>query len=217
MKYKAVIFDLDGTLVDSIEDLADSMNKILSEHGLPVHKVDSYYGFVGMGLKRLVFNALPESHRMDSVVEDFLFKMKNSYNNNITNKTKPYDGINELLGSLLKNGIKISVLSNKADELTKKVVFDIFSDYRFEYVLGPISDELRKPNPENALLIIRNLDILPSESIFVGDTSIDMITAKNAGMLAVGVSWGFRTKHELLESGADFIIDNPSELIEILV
>ncbi len=216
MKYKAIIFDLDGTLVDSIEDLAESMNAILEEYNLPTHPSASYYGMVGMGIRKLVFNALPDSHRNDEFIDLCFSTMKVLYERNIINKTVPYNGILDLLDRLTENGILLNVLSNKADKLTKKVVENIFSDYHFEFVMGPFSDELRKPNPENALLIASKLEIDPSEIIFLGDTSIDIRTAKNAGMTSVGAGWGFRTRKELVEAGAEYVIDQPMELLDLM-
>lgn len=216
MKYKAVIFDLDGTLVDSIEDLAESMNAILDEYNLPKHPADSYYGMVGMGIRKLVESALPETHRSDDFIDECFSKMKVLYEKNIVNKTAPYKGIVELLETLINQEVKLNVLSNKADNLTKKVVNNIFSKFDFEFILGPETSDLRKPNPENALQIAKSLGLSPEDVVFIGDTAIDIKTAINASMTAVGVSWGFRTKEELENAGADHVIDTPMELFEVL-
>lgn len=216
MKIKAVIFDLDGTLVNSIEDLADSMNCVLRENNLPEHPVDSYYGFVGMGIKKMVINALPVQKRIDDIIEKCFVRMTELYQINITNKTKPYEGIPEMLDGLNKRGVKIAVLSNKADNLTKKVVNKIFSEWDIEIVMGPATDSLRKPNPENTLLICKSLGVDPSEVAYVGDTGTDMQTANNAGVWPIGVLWGFRDEKELVANGAKSIIIHPLELCGML-
>ena len=216
MIIKAIIFDLDGTLVNSIDDLADSMNTVLSENNFPVHPVDSYYGFVGMGIRNLVVNALPKAFHENEIIDNCFTRMKVLYEENITKNTKPYDGITIMLDRLTEKGIKLSVLSNKADNLTKKVVREVFSNYSFQEVMGPSGDDLRKPNPTHALEICKKMDVNPSETAYVGDTGVDMQTANNAGMLAIGALWGFRTEQELVENGAMKVINNPVDLLKII-
>lgn len=215
MTYKAVVFDLDGTLVNSIEDLADAMNMVLEGNNYPTHNYAAYKYFVGSGIRSLVIKALPENHRDDTQITTCFDAMMAIYSKQCTNKTKPYDGILEVLNQLKARQLKLSVLSNKADALTKKVVLALFPGY-FEPVLGLKIEAHKKPNPVVALQICKALNVLPEETIFVGDTAIDMQTANNANMLAVGVPWGFRDKKELIENDAKHILNHPLDLIAVL-
>ncbi|WP_136480810.1 HAD family hydrolase [Cognatitamlana onchidii] len=215
MTYKAVIFDLDGTLVNSIEDIADAMNTVLKGYNYPTHDYKTYKNFVGSGVKSLVIKALPEAHSHEEQINKCHKAMMTVYKDQCTQKTKPYEGIKDLLEELRIRELKMSVLSNKADALTKKVVASIFPDY-FNPVLGLKIEAHKKPNPIAALEICNTLGISPEEAIYVGDTGIDIQTAKNANMLAVGVPWGFRDREELLECGADLILEQPKDLLKLL-
>ncbi|MDO7138964.1 HAD family hydrolase [Algibacter lectus] len=215
MTYKAIIFDLDGTLVNSIEDIADAMNTVLKSYNYPTHSYENYKNLVGSGIKNLVVNALPEYHRSELEINTCFEAMMKVYSLHCTNKTKPYKNIIELLNRLKSKQLKLGILSNKADVLTKKVVSTLFIDY-FEIVLGLKIEADKKPNPNVALEICMLLDALPKETIFVGDTNIDMQTANNANMLAVGVAWGFRDKKELIDNGAKHILNTPMDLVALL-
>lgn len=215
MKYEAVLFDLDGTLVDSIEDIADSMNKILLNKGFPTHELIAYKSFIGEGIKNLVRKALPEDKRADSSVSLFFDEMMNEYKQHLTEKTRPYDGIAILLDVLTKRQMKLTILSNKADELTKIVVNNLLSDWNFEIVMGAQNHIPRKPNPEGAFIISKKLGIEPNKFIYLGDTGIDMQTANDAGMYSIGVLWGYRSKEDL-EPGAKLLIEHPLDVIEWL-
>ncbi|MEP3838525.1 MAG: HAD family hydrolase [Algibacter sp.] len=215
MSYKAVIFDLDGTLVNSIEDIADAMNSVLKSSNYPTHNYEDYLNFVGSGIKSLVTKALPNNSRNVQQTEMGFNAMMDIYSNNYNNKTKPYDGITKLLDTLKSRNLKLCILSNKEDTLTKKVASALLPNY-FESVDGLTAEANKKPNPVKALEISKNLGIKPEDIIFVGDSDVDVQTANNANMLAVGVSWGFRKKEELIANGAKLIIDHPLELIAIL-
>ncbi|GAA4975679.1 HAD family hydrolase [Algibacter aquimarinus] len=215
MTYKAIIFDLDGTLVNSIEDLADAMNSVLKNKNYPTHNYEAYKHFVGSGIRSLVIKALPETQRVEAQIKNCFDQMISIYSKQCTNKTKPYDGIIDLLNQLKARNLKLSVLSNKADELTKKITLALFPDY-FSPVLGLKQEALKKPNPVVALQICNQLNVKPEETIYVGDTAIDMQTANNSNMLAVGVPWGFRDKKELIESNAKHILNHPLDLIKLL-
>lgn len=215
MKYKAVLFDLDGTLVDSVADIADSMNKVLENRNLPTHSYEVINDFIGSGLKNLVGKALPETHKNEGTIQSFFEEMVSEYRENCTNKTSPYNGIVDLLDELRSRNIKLAVLSNKADELTKKIGLSLFPDY-FDIVMGLKSEATKKPNPVAAIEISKDLGVAPEEILYVGDSGIDMQTAKNANMYAVGVLWGYRPKEELLAEGAQSIINHPLELLELL-
>ncbi|WP_370476461.1 HAD family hydrolase [Tamlana flava] len=215
MGYKAVIFDLDGTLVNSIEDIANAMNTVLQSYNYPTHSYETYKQFVGSGIKRLVVRALPENQREEAQIETVFNEMMSIYSTQCTQKTKPYDGIIDLLNHLKTENIKLAVLSNKTDQLTKKIVLALFPNY-FEAVEGLSNEAHKKPNPKKAVEISKTLYLPPEAVIFVGDTAIDIQTAQNAKMLAVGVSWGFRDKTELIESGAKHILKHPLELMDLL-
>ncbi|MGM8363175.1 HAD family hydrolase [Flavobacterium sp. ARAG 55.4] len=215
MKFKAVLFDLDGTLVNSLIDIADSINKVLQENQLPTHSYEVINNFIGSGLRVLVTKALPESHRNEENIEKFFQDMMLHYRDNCTNKTIVYEGIVELLEELKSRNIKMAILSNKADELTKKIGLTLFPDY-FDIVAGLKSEATKKPNPEAAIRICHDLECTTEEVLYVGDSDIDMQTAKNAKMYAVGVTWGYRPEEELLSEGAQSIISHPLELIELL-
>lgn len=216
MKYKGIIFDLDGTLVNSIEDLSDSMNSVLQRNNFPTHDINSYKQFVGNGMKNLVRRALPEEHKDEKTVEECFDMMVETYGKNCTVKTKPYDGICDLLNELTSRDIKLTVLSNKTDALTKIVVKNLFSSWHFEFVIGLTDEALKKPNPQGALQICHDLGFTPSEMLYLGDSGTDMQTANNANMLAIGVLWGFRTKEELLINGAKHLLKLPLELVQLL-
>jgi len=213
MIYKGIIFDLDGTLVNSLEDLADSMNSVLKSYDYPIHSYEAYKNFIGSGIKSLVSKALPEASVNEELIETCFNSMIEIYRVNCTHKTKPYNGIIELLDQLISRNIKLGVLSNKSDEFTKKIVASIFPDY-FEYVVGLSTKTPKKPNPFGALEISKNLGLKPEQLIFVGDTEIDMETANNAKMFSVGVLWGFRSKEKLISAGAKMVISNPLDLLQ---
>jgi len=215
MKFKGIIFDLDGTLVDSLHDISDAMNTVLTGLNYPTHTYDTYQYFIGSGLRNLVSKALPVTNNSDEQIEICFECMVNEYREMCTVKTKPYDGIVELLEKLTSQNIKMAVFSNKADELTKKIASEIFPDY-FDKAVGLSTEELKKPNPFEAVEISKNWNLKPEEILFVGDSDIDMQTAVNANMFPVGVTWGYRTEEELKSSGAKVVINTASELIEIL-
>ena len=215
MKFKGIIFDLDGTLVDSLHDISDAMNKVLQGLNFPTHTYETYQYFIGSGLRNLVSKALPSTNNSHEQIEFCFERIINEYREICTSKTKPYEGILELLDNLTSQNIKLAVFSNKADELTKKIASEIFPDY-FDTAVGLSTEELKKPNPFEAVEISKKWSLNPEEILFVGDSDIDMKTAVNANMFPVGVSWGYRTEEELKTSGAKLVINNASELIEIL-
>lgn len=215
MKFKGIIFDLDGTLVNSLEDIADAMNSVLQDLNYPTHSYENYQYFIGSGLRNLVSKALPITNNDDKHTESCYQLMIEKYGDNCTQKTKPYDGIIELLDHLISKNIKLSVFSNKSDVLTKRITTALFPNY-FDPVVGLSTEALKKPNPSEAIAISKSLGLKTEEIIFVGDSGIDMQTAIHAHMLAVGVSWGYRPKDELFAEGAKYVLDNPMELIPVL-
>jgi phosphoglycolate phosphatase len=216
MKFEGVLFDLDGTLVNSLDDIADSMNSVLRQHHFPVHPNEDYKLFIGNGLRNLVRTVLPEAYRTDEeLVGKCLASMIELYNANCLNKTRPYAGIPELLDQLTSRGVRLAILSNKNDALTKKIVQALLPRWNFEYVVGLTTEALKKPNPAEALRISREMGIPPEKMLYAGDSGTDMLTATNAGMNAVGVLWGFRSKEELLSNGANLLAEYPGDLIQI--
>ncbi|MDR3541509.1 MAG: HAD family hydrolase [Desulfosporosinus sp.] len=216
MKFKGVIFDLDGTLVNSLEDLADSMNNILQRYGFPSHELQAYKYFIGNGIKNLVREALPETSQEEALINRCFDLMMEEYSNNCTHKTQLYDGIAELLNELATRKMKLAVLSNKVDDLTKKVVMSLLPNWNFEVIIGVSAEIPRKPDPFGALLISQQLGIHSENLIYVGDTGVDMQAANSAGAYAVGALWGFRTKEELILNGAKYLLKHPLDLIQML-
>jgi len=215
-QFKGVIFDLDGTLINSLEDIADSMNTMLTQNNLPTHTLKTYQGFLGSGIQVLLKKAIVKKINEKELMGKYWNEMIAIYTSNCTNKTKPYNGIIDLLDTLVSQKIKIAILTNKADHLAKKIVTELFKKYNFEAVIGLTSEETKKPNPKNALQISELFGMNPKEILFVGDSGIDMQTATNAGMFAIGVTWGYRDKNELIANGAKFILNHPSDLFKIL-
>lgn len=215
MTYKAVIFDLDGTLVNSIKDIADAMNVVLQKRNYPTYDYDTYKTFVGSGVKSLVIKALPKNKTSTTEVNLCLNDMMQVYSACCTNKTEPYQGILELLDTLHNKGLKLAILSNKEDGLTKKVASALLPEY-ITPILGLKDEALKKPNPQVLLQLCETLNVNPEEAIYVGDTDVDILVAKNANMCAVGVSWGFRDPQELIAQGADFILQTPKDLLKLV-
>lgn len=216
MKYKAIIFDLDGTLLDTLEDLGNAVNRVLSTNGFPTHEIDAYRYFVGDGVATLITKALPIENRNDETIRDCSAGLRKDYAINWNVRTKPYDGIVETLKSLKTRGLKISILSNKPHKYTKLCVDGFFPNIAFDLVLGQKDTVPQKPDPAGALQIAGELDIPPSDFIYLGDTAVDMKTATTAGMFPVGVLWGFRQAEELLGSGAKILINHPMEIMDLL-
>jgi phosphoglycolate phosphatase len=216
-KFQAIILDLDGTLLDSLEDLADSMNGALSHFGFPVHELDKYKYFVGDGVENLVKRSLPGSAKNDpQVISRCLEMMRRAYERNWNVKSRPYPGIPELLDALSALGVKMAVLSNKPHDFTLKIINELLPAWHFDPVMGERPPIPRKPDPSPALEIANRLGVEPADFLFLGDTATDMKTANAAGMFAVGALWGFRNAEELTASGAVKLIAKPAELLELL-
>ncbi len=209
-----VIFDLDGTLLNSIDDICDSINETLVNYGYPTRTLEEVKSFVGNGAHNLVIKALPNTAK-EHTVDDFLKSYLDNYMNNLQNKTKPYDGILNLLEVLKDKGYKLAVVSNKSDSGVKALCKDYFNPY-IKTAIGESIHTPKKPAKEGVIQALKELDSSLEEAIYVGDSEVDVLTAKNSSIPCVGVTWGFRTKEILLQYGATYIIDEPSELINIL-
>lgn len=216
---KLIIFDLDGTLLNSVEDLGRAVNHALKLRNLPLHSMDEYRYFVGNGVRKLIERALratlghdAEQELQETVLQDFMAY----YIEHKCDYTMPYDGIPELLRNLNKRGVKIAVASNKFITGTQALVQNFFPDINFTAVLGQREGVPVKPDPQIVNDILSMAGTMASETLYVGDTGIDMQTARNAGIESIGVLWGFRTKEELIENGAVHIVSEPSEILDLL-
>jgi phosphoglycolate phosphatase len=216
MQKHAAMFDLDGTLLDTLADLGDSMNITLAALGFPTHDYPFYRKAVGDGAPQLVTRSLPPAARTPDTIQAALIRMRAEYERRWTLKTGPYDGILALLEDLRRRGTVITVLSNKPDAKTRDCVAHFFPDVPFAAVRGAREGVPLKPDPAAALAILRELDIPAEEWLYVGDTDTDMQTAVSAGIFAVGAAWGFRDRDELLAHGARSVIDSPAELLPLL-
>lgn len=214
MKYNAVIFDMDGTILNTLDDLTDSLNYVLNNMGFPTRTAGEVASFLGNGVEVLVRSALPESTDREKTAE-FLRDYKARYQEHLNDRTRPYDGVIELLRALQKRGVKTAVVSNKFDTAVK-----LLSDEHFDGLLmsavGESETVRRKPAPDGLLMAIKELDVLKEETLYVGDSEVDVETAKNAGIACAGVTWGFRSREVLEEAGAEFMVDTPQELLGIV-
>lgn len=215
MPFKAAIFDLDGTLIDSVRDIAESMNRSLAAMGYPTHPVEQYNFFIGEGVKVLAERALPAHAQDDASIARFLDGYRQDYLQNWNVHTTIYDGIPEFLARMVAAHIPMGVLSNKPDKATRICVEHYFHDIPFIAVFGQRDGWARKPDPQVALEIAAALNVAPADCVFVGDTAVDMQTAVAAGMFPAGVSWGFRTEAELIETGARLIARKPEDLYSL--
>lgn len=217
MDYEAVLFDLDGTLLDTLDDLGDSMNAVLAARGYPTHPIGSYTAFVGDGVQNLVRRSLPaEAGNSDAIVNELVPLMRSEYSLRWAAKTRPYDGIPELLDGLSVRGLRMAVLSNKPHPATLEVVAHFFPRWKFDATLGARPDVPIKPDAGAALEVCRQLGVPPEAFLYLGDTDTDMLTASAAGMFPVGVLWGFRSAEELLSSGAKVIVSRPADVLSLL-
>lgn len=214
MKYNTVIFDLDGTLLNTLDDLKDSLNYALAMHGYGEKTLEEVKSFVGNGVRKLVQRALP-ANTPEEEIQKCLADFKEHYKSNMQNKTRPYDGIMELLSELKNNNYSLAIVSNKFDAAVKDLAKDYF-DNLIDVAIGESASVKRKPAPDSVYAAINELGSDIKKAIFVGDSETDVQTAKNAGLPCVGVTWGFRTREVLIREGADYIIDTPKELLEIL-
>jgi phosphoglycolate phosphatase len=216
MSFHAVLFDLDGTLLDTLDDLADSANLALRQLGLPEHGAESYKRFIGDGIDNLVRRAVPEDRRDAATLAECVNLTRGNYAIRWAEKTRPYDGIPELLDSLTTRGIPMAVFSNKPDEFTQLCVERLLAAWHFEVVMGSSPALPKKPDPAGACWIAERFQVEPAEFVYLGDTDTDMQTAVAAGMYPVGALWGFRTAEELSGCGARALIHRPAELLAIL-
>lgn len=213
---RLVIFDLDGTLINTIADLADSVNHALQSSGYPVHDYHEYPLFVGNGIYKLIERALPTQNRDEQTIRSVKELFMEHYMIHNTDKSCVYAGVPELLQSLAEKKVGVAVASNKVHEATVSMMRHFFSQIPFVCVLGQRDGVPTKPNPAIVGDILQAAGVSPSEALYVGDSGVDMQTAHNAGIVAVGVTWGLRSVEELKRNNADIIIDRPAELMKYL-
>ncbi|MGI6113193.1 MAG: HAD family hydrolase [Mahellales bacterium] len=216
MDFRAVIFDLDGTLLNTIDDLADSMNIVLEGLGFPSHGVEKYKYYIGDGLYNLVSRAIPRDSHDEDLIWRCIDRFRQEYNRRWGNKTRPYNGIPQLLDGLKDRSVPMAVLSNKPHEFTKIIVDKFFPQWHFSAVFGERKGIPKKPDPTSAWEICRILGMQPEEFLYIGDTNTDMKTARASNMYAVGALWGFRDADELLESGAQTLVERPVDVLRLL-
>jgi len=214
MKYRAAIFDLDGTLLDTLTDLSQAANHALTAVGRPTYSRDAYRTLVGQGVRNLFIDALGPAHQ--SLLEGAITAFHAYYADHRFDTTAPYPGIVAMLDRLSAEQALLGVLSNKPHEATVDVVTRFFGSLTWTALRGHIQGTPPKPDPASAMQTLAQMRVEPDQCVYVGDTRVDMLTGKAAGMFTVGVSWGFRSVQELRESGADVIIDEPAELIRLM-
>ncbi len=216
MKFDYAIFDLDGTLVDSVEDLANAVNYGLQQMHLPIHPVEKYYHFVGNGVPKLCQSALPNNATPEQL-EQLLTIFNTYYMTHCLECTRPYNGIVDVLKQMQCSGIGLAVASNKTTDFSKKIVTHLFGENLFSQILGGNESRPKKPSPEIIYEIIEKSGIDSSQVVMIGDSDVDIITAINAGSPAIGCVWGFRCREEIENSGADFLAETPADLLEIIL
>jgi phosphoglycolate phosphatase len=216
MDYRAVLFDLDGTLLNTLRDIADSANRALEALGLPPHETAAYQLFVGEGEDSLTRKALPPEHRTEREINETLARIREEYAQRWANNTRPYPGVPEMLDSLTGSGIRMAILSNKSDSFARLTVSRLLEKWHFECVVGVSPSVLKKPDPTAARQIASTMGLKPGEFIYLGDSAVDMKTATAAAMFPVGALWGFRTAAELLAGGAKMLLQKPSQLVGLI-
>ena len=210
MRYKAIIFDLDGTLVNSLEDLGGSVNAMLRSYGFPEYKIDEYKYLTGNGSQKLIERVLPEGK--EELLEEALAKYKAIYQQHFCDKTAPYPGIKEMLSQARARKLPLAICTNKHQEAARAVVSKLFPADTFQMVVGNYPGSKCKPDTGNVLRIASELGVKPQETAYLGDSWVDMETATRAGFLPIGVLWGFRSREELVENGAKVLLETPAEL-----
>jgi phosphoglycolate phosphatase len=214
MRYNTVIFDLDGTLLNTLDDLRDSLNEVLAQKGYASRSLEEVRRFVGNGVRNLIRLSVPESVSEEAVTH-IMEEFKENYKHNMQNKTRPYNGIMELLLDLNRFNYKIAIVSNKYDAAVKELARTYFGNL-ITVAIGETTDIRRKPAPDSIYSAIRELGSDINSTVFVGDSETDVQTAKNAGIPCIAVTWGFRCREVLRNEGADYLIDTPKELLTLI-
>lgn len=214
-KYKGIIFDLDGTLLDTLTDLSNSVNQVLKANDFPTHSKDDYRQLIGKGFKDLITRSMPDNIN-EECVEKGLTQFLEIYDQDYMKETKPYDGIMELLINLQNLGIKLAVNSNKRNDYTNELIKNNFSNIHFIECFGERKEVPKKPDPTSAFELRNLMDLKSEEILYIGDSKTDIQTAKNANMDSIGVLWGFRGLKELQANGATYIAKTPADILMIV-
>ncbi len=214
MKYEAVIFDLDGTLTDTLADLRNSVNFALSQFGFHERTAEEIRSFVGNGVKRLIYLSVPEN-TPEEIAEDCLLVFKEYYKTHSCVATKPYDGIIEMLSEIKNKGIKTAVVTNKMHSAAADIVEHFFGSL-IDLTIGQLDGVSQKPQPDGIYKALEFLETPKEKAVYVGDSEVDCITAKNAGVPCIGVTWGFRDCDSLKKNGADLIINSPEDIFDCI-
>ena len=210
-----MIFDLDGTLLDTLADLANAHNRVLDQLGMPSHDTDAYRNFIGNGARTCIERSLPKEHRTEQLIERGLTIQKREYARNWHEQTRPYDGIDDLLEELHHKDVRLAVLSNKDDSFAQQCMAFFFRHTAFDRIQGFSEEIPPKPDPKGALMVADHLRLAPREIIFLADSEVDMATALAAGMYPAGALWGFRSERELVTAGASCTIHRPLDLLRL--
>lgn len=215
MSKNTVIFDLDGTLLNTLEDLTDSTNNTLNAFDFPSRTISEVRRFVGNGIYKLVERAVPESTSPEIIKKCFDYFCVD-YKKNMANKTRPYDGIDELLETLYKNNFKMAIVTNKADFAAQELCGNLFGKY-VDVVVGSDGVRPNKPAPDSVLLALEKLNSVVSDAVYIGDSEVDAATAANSNMDCIGVLWGFRDRKDLETAGVDIMVENTEKLAKKLL
>lgn len=215
MNCELIIFDLDGTLLNTIDDLGNATNHALAEAGFPTHALSAYPLYVGNGVAKLIYRALPADCRDEATVKRVHALFTAYYDKHCADLTKPYPGMPQLLARLQEHGIALAVASNKYQDAVERLVAHYFPDIRFAAVEGQRQGVPTKPDPSIVFAILSKAPAPKSQTLYVGDSGVDMETARRAGVTSVGVTWGFRSAKELREHYADHIVDTPEEILQL--
>jgi len=215
MRIKAVIWDLDGTLLNTLDDLAASTNAALEQNGLPLRTTDEVRSFVGNGVGKLIERAVPQQGAEHPLFSQVLDAFVAHYGAHSRDNTRPYDGIMETLDALAAQGVKLAIVSNKIDFAVKALSRDYFGE-RMMSAVGDDPCRRKKPAPDSVLEAMRQMDVSTEETVYVGDSDVDVITARNAGIPCIAVTWGFRSEESLLEAGAQHVAHEPDDILRIV-
>lgn len=216
MPFSAVVFDMDGTLLDTIEDISFCLNSVLDQHGYPTHSLDICRQMVGFGMRKLVRQALPEKAHDEAITEPLLKEMQACYAEHWNERSRPYDGMDTLLNAIDRLSLKKAILSNKPDRFTRQCADELLAPWSFDIVMGFRETIPAKPDPQGALMIADQLGMPPASILYVGDSGVDMQTAVAAGMYPLGVTWGYRPAEDLIATGARKLVSTPEEIIPLL-
>ncbi|MBN1551895.1 HAD family hydrolase [bacterium] len=215
-RFQAVVFDLDGTLLDTIGDISDSMNTVLKARGFPLHSESEFKMYIGDGIEEFAERSIPAEMRSEVLIRELVREMRAIYRERWQCNTKPYPGVPELLDWLTVQEIKLAVLSNKPHDFTNEMIRALLSRWKFNPVMGACPEIPRKPDPAGAFKLLERVGLQGDNVLYLGDSENDMLTANASGMHAVGVSWGFRSEACLQEAGAEWVIGHPCDLKDII-